>query len=112
MDVNLIGMARVSKAFLPLLRRTQNSRLVLVGSCAGRVVGHGLTAYSMTKFAVRAFADGLRREVKTFNIRVSVLEPLVFGTSMGNKDIILGGLRRRWEATPDDIKQEHRFEKF
>lgn len=79
MDVNAIGLVRTTRAFMPLLRRTRGSRIVMMGSCAGRVVGHGLTAYSMTKFAVRAYADGLRREIKEWGIHVSVLQPLVFG---------------------------------
>jgi short-subunit dehydrogenase len=37
-----------------------------------------MTSYAMTKYAVRAFSDGLRNEVKHFGINVSVIEPSVY----------------------------------
>ncbi|CAG2171164.1 unnamed protein product [Oppiella nova] len=75
MDVNSMGQVRVTKAFLPLLRKTRNSRIVNVESLAGRIAMPGISSYAMSKFAVRAFSESLRNEVKQFDINVVVIEP-------------------------------------
>ncbi|CAG2180367.1 unnamed protein product, partial [Oppiella nova] len=78
MDVNSMGQVRVTKAFLPLLRKTRNSRIVNVESLAGRIAMPGISSYAMSKFAVRAFSESLRNEVKQFDINVVVIEPSVY----------------------------------
>lgn len=78
-EVNTFGTVRSTRAFLPLLRKVNGSRVVLIASIAGRVVTGCLTAYAMSKHAVRAFGDGLRRELKKeAKVQVSVIEPTVF----------------------------------
>ena len=85
-QVNTLGVVRTTKAFLPLLRSSKESskegskesRIVIVTSTAARLVTSGLVVYSMSKFAARAFADGLRRELDGFGIRISTIEPLVY----------------------------------
>ncbi|KAL1421683.1 hypothetical protein MTO96_023100 [Rhipicephalus appendiculatus] len=60
-DVNIIGNCRVSKAFLPLLRKAKG-RLVVITSSFGYVTMPMATPYSMTKHALVSMVDGLRRE--------------------------------------------------
>ena len=81
MDVNALGVVRVTKSFLPLIRDRSNdsARVVIVASCASRATMNGMVGYSMSKFAVRAFADGLRRELRKWNKHVAVIEPFVYG---------------------------------
>ena len=52
-EVNLFGMMRMTKAFLPFLRQSEG-RIVNIGSVADRVTIGGLTGYSMCKHAVRS----------------------------------------------------------
>lgn len=71
-DVNVIGLLAVTKAFLPLLRRSRG-RIVNISS------GHGLLAipdksvYAASKFAVQAISDALRVELRPFGVSVSCL---------------------------------------
>ena len=58
MDVNMYGMVRVTKAFLPLLRKSRG-RIVNMASCLGRVAA-GYMPYIMSKFAVEGFSERLR----------------------------------------------------
>jgi len=72
--VNLIGMVRVTRAFLPLIRQTKG-RVVNVASLAGRLAPPGMAAYSMSKHGVVAFSDALRREMSGWEVKVSSIEP-------------------------------------
>ena len=58
MNVNIYGMVRVTKALLPLLRKSRG-RIVNIASCFGRVA-LGSIPYCMSKFAVEGFSDRLR----------------------------------------------------
>ena len=57
-DVNLFGMIRVTKAFLPLVRRSRG-RIINMSSVMGRHV-FGSMPYSIAKYGVEAFSDKLR----------------------------------------------------
>ncbi|KAK8767153.1 hypothetical protein V5799_006064 [Amblyomma americanum] len=76
-DVNVHGTVRVTRAFLPLLRRSRG-RLVFVASYAGRVAPVWIVPYAMTKAAVIALADGLRRELAQWGVSVSTVEPTYY----------------------------------
>lgn len=80
MNVNCLGTVRVTKAFLPLLRRNgfQQSRIVNVASLAGRFTMPGFGAYCMSKAAVISFSDGLRLELAKWNVEVVCVEPHLY----------------------------------
>ncbi len=67
MSVNTMGTVRTTLAFLPLIKRA-NGRIVIMSSAAGRVSSSFSIPYSMSKFALESFADGLRLE--TFHLKV------------------------------------------
>jgi NADP-dependent 3-hydroxy acid dehydrogenase YdfG len=46
-----------------------------VSSVAGHKVGPGFAVYAASKYAVRALSEGLRQEVKPFNIRTTAISP-------------------------------------
>lgn len=113
MDINAIGLVRVTRAFLPLLRKSKSigSRIVLVGSAAGRYTPTGFTGYAMSKHAVRSFADGLRRELvldPDWKMSVSVLEPLCYATDMCNKVKKIERMEEISRQCPNDqVKQDN-----
>jgi NAD(P)-dependent dehydrogenase (short-subunit alcohol dehydrogenase family) len=74
LEVNLVGVLAVTKAFLPLLR-SGNGRIVNVSSINGRMVTPFATPYAVSKFALEALSDGLRMELRRWGIRVSVIQP-------------------------------------
>ena len=56
--------------------------MIFVSSVAGHKVGSGFSVYAATKFAVRAIAEGLRQEVKAYNIRTTVISPGAVATEL------------------------------
>ncbi|KAK3578524.1 hypothetical protein CHS0354_007780 [Potamilus streckersoni] len=74
MNVNLYGMIRLTKAFLPFVRKSQG-RVVIVSSVKGCYPCPGDSAYHATKFALETVADSLRLEMIKFDVKVSIIEP-------------------------------------
>jgi len=66
--VNVWGMVSITKAFLPLLKRTKG-RVLNVASSSGRVSTPGIAAYCISKYGVEAFSDSLRIEMRHFEMR-------------------------------------------
>ncbi|XP_064489994.1 uncharacterized protein LOC135401486 [Ornithodoros turicata] len=78
-EINVFGVLRVVRAFLPMIRRN-HGRLVFVGGYAGRMAFPGMVPYCMTKAAIISLSDGLRRECRKWGIRVSVIHPFYYKT--------------------------------
>jgi NAD(P)-dependent dehydrogenase (short-subunit alcohol dehydrogenase family) len=82
-ETNVFGLVRMSQLVLPGMRRAGKGRIVNVSSMGGKLVFPGGGAYHATKFAVEAFSDALRWEVRDFGIQVSVIEPGLITTRFG-----------------------------
>jgi NADP-dependent 3-hydroxy acid dehydrogenase YdfG len=83
-DVNIKGMLYGIAAALPYMRQQQAGHIINVSSVAGHKVGPGFTVYAATKHAVRALSEGLRQEVKPYNIRTTVISPGAVATELPN----------------------------
>ena len=75
METNVLGVLRVTKAMLPLLRRAPRAHIVNLGSVAGFEVYPGGVGYTASKHAVRAITRTLRLELMGEPIRVTEIEP-------------------------------------
>jgi NAD(P)-dependent dehydrogenase (short-subunit alcohol dehydrogenase family) len=75
LDVNVVGSARIVRAFLPLLRRGSEKRLAFTTSTSVLDVASHLGAYQASKFAVWGLAETLRLELAPDGIGVSVVFP-------------------------------------
>jgi NAD(P)-dependent dehydrogenase (short-subunit alcohol dehydrogenase family) len=75
LDVNVIGSARVARAFLPLLRASEHGRLAFTTSSSILDPASRLGAYQASKFAVWGLAETLRLELARDGISVSVIFP-------------------------------------
>ncbi len=73
-EVNVIGQVAVTQAMLPALRRARG-RIVFVSSVGGRVALPFSAPYGASKHAVEAIGDALRGELRSSNVRVSLVEP-------------------------------------
>jgi NADP-dependent 3-hydroxy acid dehydrogenase YdfG len=74
-DTNVLGSLRMTRALLPALRASGDGLVVVIGSIAGRLAYPGGGGYNAAKFAQRAFAEVLRKELFTEPIRVTEIEP-------------------------------------
>lgn len=73
-DTNVFGMLRTIKETLPALRASRG-RLVLIGSVAGHAASGAMSAYSMSKFAVRALAETLQVDLLPEGVGVTLISP-------------------------------------
>ena len=81
-DVNIKGVLYGIAAVLPHMTRQKSGHIINVSSVAGHKVRAGGAVYSATKHAVRVISEGLRQEVKPYNIRTTVLSPGAVDTEL------------------------------
>lgn len=81
-DVNLKGTLYGIAAALPHMRAQKSGHIINVSSVFGHVVEPGAAVYCATKFAVRALSEGLRKDVKPYNIRTTVISPGAVATEL------------------------------
>lgn len=75
MDVNVMGVARMTRLVLPHMRSQHEGRIVNVASVAGRITFCFAGWYNASKYAVEALSDATRMEVKPYGIDVVIVEP-------------------------------------
>ncbi|MFT2215479.1 SDR family oxidoreductase [Rhizobium giardinii] len=93
-DVNIKGVLYGIAAALPYMKKRKSGHIINVSSVYGHVVDPGAAVYCATKFAVRALSEGLRKEVKPYNIRTTIISPGAVSTELlehiSEKDIQAG----------------------
>ena len=84
-DVNIKGVLFCTAAAIPHMIEQNSGHIVNISSVAGRIVFATGSVYCATKYAVRAFSEGLRQELSTRNnIRVTTIEPGIVATELTN----------------------------
>ncbi|MEO5796903.1 MAG: SDR family oxidoreductase [Rhodoferax sp.] len=81
-DVNIKGVLYGIAAALPYMKAQKSGQIINVSSVAGHLVSAGGVVYSASKFAVRAISEGLRKELKPYNIRSTILSPGAIDTEL------------------------------
>jgi NADP-dependent 3-hydroxy acid dehydrogenase YdfG len=81
-DVNIKGVLYGIAAALPHMKRQKAGHIINVSSVAGHKVHAGGAVYAATKHAVLALSEGLRQEVKPYNIRTTVISPGAVATEL------------------------------
>ncbi len=85
-EVNFFGQIAVTRAFLPLLRKSRG-RIVNMGSISGRVVTPFVGSYGASKHALEALSDALRVELMPWGIEVALIEPGSIATPIWKKSV-------------------------
>ncbi len=81
-DVNIKGVLYGIAAALPHMKQQKAGHIINVSSVAGHKVRAGGAVYAATKHAVLALSEGLRQEVKPYNIRTTVISPGAVATEL------------------------------
>jgi NADP-dependent 3-hydroxy acid dehydrogenase YdfG len=81
-DVNIKGVLYGIAAALPPMKAQKSGHIINVSSVAGHKVRAGGTVYAATKHAVRVISEGLRQEVKPYNIRTTIISPGMVATEL------------------------------
>jgi NAD(P)-dependent dehydrogenase (short-subunit alcohol dehydrogenase family) len=91
-DANYFGMVRVLRAALPLLRKQGSGHILGVSSGLGIAALPLIGFYSATKWAVEAMHEALAQEVRSFGIKVTLVEPGAYATDFGKSAVIADAL--------------------
>jgi len=91
-EVNFFGLANLTRAVLPLMRKQRSGHIVNISSIAGKIGFAGMGFYNATKFAVEGYSEALAREVAPLGIKVMIVAP--------------GGFKTGWEQRPVKISKK------
>ena len=95
-DTNVYGPQRLTRALLPQLLAARG-RVVCIGSQGGSITMPFMGPYTMSKFALEAYADCLRQELAPHHVGVSIVQPGAVATDIGDNG--RAGTMRRLQAT-------------
>jgi NAD(P)-dependent dehydrogenase (short-subunit alcohol dehydrogenase family) len=85
METNYFGALRCIQALAPHMRKRRSGCIINVTSVAGRISSAPLSPYTASKWALEALSEGLAGEMKTFNVRVLIVEPGIIDTAMARR---------------------------
>ena len=106
-NVNLLGLFYCTHAALPLMREAGSGHIVNISSVAGRSANAGSAVYNLTKFGVGAFSEGLRQEVTSAGIRVTIIEPGYVETELqahNEHPAVVDALEKARQALPEPLQ--------
>ncbi|XP_025032396.1 D-beta-hydroxybutyrate dehydrogenase, mitochondrial-like, partial [Python bivittatus] len=107
-DINLWGTIRVTKAFLPLIRRARG-RIVNMSSMLGRMTSPLRSSYCISKFGVEAFTDCLRQEMYRWGVSVVAVEPSNFIAATGilTPEGIEAEAEHMWRGASETVRADY-----
>ena len=83
-DINVKGLLYGIAAVVPLMKAQKSGHIINVSSVAGHKVRPGNTIYAATKHAVRVISEGLRMEMKPYNVRTTIISPGAVATELAD----------------------------
>ena len=86
-DTNFLGIVRTTRAVMPHMRRQGSGRIINIGSILGIVPVPFVALYAASKHAVEGYSESLDHELRTFGIRVTIIEPGYTKTSFETNNL-------------------------
>ncbi|CAL8399306.1 unnamed protein product [Arctogadus glacialis] len=107
-EVNLWGTIRVTKAFLPLVRRAKG-RVVNLAGVYGRMGCVLRSQLCVSKYGVEAFSDCLRYEMRLWGVKVSIVEAGSLAVARGNlaRDTVSAAANKLWHEAAAPVKEDY-----
>jgi len=87
METNFFGLVALTQAVLPAMRTASSGTIINVGSVSGLIAFPGYGPYAASKYAVEGFSESLRHELRPHGIRVILVEPGSYRTSIWGKGL-------------------------
>src|SRR6476646_639704 len=84
-EINFFGLANMTRAVLPIMRRQRRGHIVNISSIGGLRSFPALAFYNATKYAVEGFSEALAIEVAPLGIKVTIVEPSGFRTDWAGR---------------------------
>jgi NADP-dependent 3-hydroxy acid dehydrogenase YdfG len=105
-EANVFGLLRVTRAFLPHLRKQRSGHILNLSSIGGLVASAGTRYYHATKFAVEGLSEALAAEVAPLGIRVTIIEPGPFRTDfLGRSSVVAKTRIADYDATAGNMRK-------
>jgi NAD(P)-dependent dehydrogenase (short-subunit alcohol dehydrogenase family) len=101
LDVNTLGMVRVTRAFLPLIRESKG-RVVNLTSLMSKIALPFMCGYDMSKSAAAAFTECLAGEMIKFNVKVIDIEPWYYSTNICNFERYAQNALSKWHELSEE----------
>jgi NAD(P)-dependent dehydrogenase (short-subunit alcohol dehydrogenase family) len=98
-ETNFFGLVNVTRAALPLLHRQRSGHFIQFATIGARAGAPGLAAYQSAKWAVEGFSEVLAKEVSSFGVKVTIIEPGGFRTDWGGSSMEVADLDADYDAT-------------
>ncbi|XP_033727659.1 short-chain dehydrogenase/reductase family 9C member 7-like [Pecten maximus] len=103
LSVNLFGMIRMVRVFLPLVLKSRG-RIINMTSGSGKIAATNVGPYTISKFAAEAYSDTLRRELYKSGVSVHIIEPGCFKTGFTDMPVITKTISSNFEKLDDELK--------
>lgn len=88
MEVNFFGPVFLTQLVLPAMRKQHQGHIFNISSIAGINGTAALAMYNASKFALEGFSEGLKLELKSLGIEVTIVEPGPFRTDWAGKGLV------------------------
>ncbi|GFU33575.1 estradiol 17-beta-dehydrogenase 2 [Nephila pilipes] len=105
-DINTMGILRVTKAFLPLLKKSKG-RLINNTSICGDFICPGFVGYCMSKSAANAFTYGFRIEMMKWEVKVISIRPFFYKTPLTCKNSAEKMIEETWLKVDSKIREDY-----
>jgi len=84
-EINVFGLANVSKEVLPYMRQRRSGHILNIASIGGLRSFPGVGFYNATKYAVDGLSEALYKEVAPLGIKVTIVAPSGFRTDWAGR---------------------------
>lgn len=91
LETNFWGTVKLTNELLPYFRKQKQGKIITIGSIIGLISLPNVAYYSASKHALEGYFKALRFELNQFNIKVSMVEPMGFKTSIGTSSVAAKG---------------------
>lgn len=88
MDINFLGVVRVTQAFIPAFRQQQSGLFITTGSSAGLMAFPVSSMYDASKWALEGWSESLSYELNEFGIGIKTVEPGLVATEIAERTVI------------------------
>jgi len=108
-DTNLLGVIRVTKAFIPHFREKKNGTFINVTSMFGLIGYPTCSVYSATKFAIDGFSESLAYDLDQFGVKVKIIAPGGIQTDFAGRSLD-GGQHEAYQKLMEKVSEGYSAE--